>query len=82
MSKRDGDTYGARCRTTHPSSSFFDTGIVHVPHDRWIRTYTEESIRDLLKDFDITFIERTHYTLSGPFEWAMGDVTIQRTDCL
>ena len=57
--------------------AFFETGIVHVPHDRWIRTYTEESIRELLKEFNITFIQRSHYTLSGPFEWAMGDATIE-----
>ncbi len=57
--------------------AFLDTGIVHVPHDRWIRTYTEDDIRDLLKDFQIRFLQRSHYTLSGPFEWAMGDVDIE-----
>lgn len=56
--------------------AFLDTGIVHVPHDRWIRTYTEDAIRELLQDFDILLLQRSHYTLSGPFEWAMGDVSI------
>ena len=39
----------ARDVAPHTLQAFFDTGIVHVPHDRWIRTYTEQSIRELLK---------------------------------
>ena len=66
----------ARDVAPHTLDSFLETGIVHVPHDRWIRTYTESEIRDLLHDFDILFLQRSHYTLSGPFEWAMGDVDI------
>ena len=53
----------ARDVAPHTLETFFNDGIVHVPHDRWIRTYTEESIRQLLKDFTITFIQRSHYTL-------------------
>ena len=56
--------------------AFLEEGIVHVPHDRWIRTYTEETIRELLQQFNIIEIQRSHYTLSGPFEWAMGDVDL------
>jgi len=67
----------ARDVAPHTLDAFLDTGIVHVPHDRWIRTYTEDDIRDLLKDFQIHFLQRSHYTLSGPFEWAMGDVDIE-----
>lgn len=56
--------------------AFLNEEAVHVPNDRWIRTYTEESIRELLKDYNILKIQRSHYTLSGPFEWAMGDVDV------
>ena len=57
--------------------AFLNEEAVHVPNDRWIRTYTEESIRTLLKNHDILKIQRSHYTLSGPFEWAMGDVGVE-----
>lgn len=67
----------ARDVGAHTLDAFLNGDVVHVPHDRWIRTYTEESFRKLLKNFDIQWIQRSHYTLSGPFEWAMGDVDIQ-----
>ena len=57
--------------------AFFDTGIVHVPHDRWIRTYTEEQIRRELQDFDIILLQPSHYSLSGPFEMIVGQQNIE-----
>ena len=54
--------------------SFLDGHPIHVPNDRWIRTYTEQNLRDLLSDFTILDLQRSHYTLSGPFEWSMGEV--------
>ena len=53
-------------------SSFF-TGIVHVPGDVWVRTYTEEDFRQLLSPLDIVAFQPSHYALSGPFELAAGD---------
>ena len=57
--------------------SFLDGSPIHVPNDRWIRTFTEQSLRELLKDFNILSIQRSHYTLSGPFEWSMGDTNAE-----
>mgnify|MGYP006212294213 FL=1 len=51
--------------------SFF-TGIVHVPGDVWVRTYTEEDFRGLLAPLDIVQLLPSHYALSGPFELASG----------
>ena len=58
-------------------SSFLETGIIHVPHDRWIRTYTKEELITLLKDFDIVSIQPSHYSLSGPFEMIVGQRSIE-----
>ena len=52
--------------------SFLHSGIVHVPHDRWIKTYAEEELRQLLAPFDLLKIQPSHYTLSGPFENIVG----------
>ena len=52
--------------------SFLHSGIVHVPHDRWIKTYTEEELQELLAPFNILQIQPSHYTLSGPFENIVG----------
>ena len=57
--------------------AFLETGIVHVPHDRWVRTFTEESIRTLLSDFKIIKIQPSHYSLSGPFELMIGEPNIE-----
>ena len=56
--------------------AFLKTGIIHVPHDRWIRTYTEDSIRHLLKEFKILAIQPSHYSLSGPFEMMVGEPSL------
>jgi len=52
--------------------AFFNDGIVHVPHDRWIRTYTHDSLKKLLSDFSSVEIQPSHYAFSGPFEMATG----------
>ena len=52
--------------------AFFNDGIVHIPHDRWIRTYTKRSIQELLAKLNIIEIVPSHYALSGPFEMAAG----------
>ena len=49
--------------------AFLHTGIVHVPNDRWIRTYTQEDIYTLLRHFTILKMQPSHYSFSGPFEW-------------
>lgn len=52
--------------------SFFSDGIIHVPHDRWIRTYTKEDVIELLSHFSSVQIQPSHYAFSGPFEMATG----------
>ena len=52
--------------------AFFGDGVVHVPHDRWIRTYTEENLRELLSPFSSVKLQPSHYAFSGPFEMAAG----------
>ena len=49
-------------------------GVVHVPGDRWVRTFTPEAIRALLADFSITELVYTHFIPSGPFEAVAGDL--------
>ena len=53
-------------------SAFLHSGVVHVPHDRWIRTYTKEGLKELLSPFTLLNIQPSHYTLSGPFENIVG----------
>ncbi len=48
--------------------SMREDGVVHVPGDRWVQTYTEESLRMLLEGWEILDIEPSHYVLSGPLE--------------
>ena len=43
-------------------------GIIHLPGDRWVQTYTETSLRALLSDWEIVQLVPTHYVLSGPLE--------------
>ena len=52
--------------------SFLDGDVVHVPRDRWIRTYDRKELETLLSDFVIIGIRPSHYALSGPFELAAG----------
>jgi len=55
----------------------FNHGIVHVPGDRWVRTFTEKEFRALLEGMDVKLFEPSHYVLSGPFEAAAGAVDLQ-----
>ena len=56
--------------------AFLETGIVHIPHDRWIRTFTREQIEELLSEFEILKIQPSHYSLSGPFEHMLDAITL------
>lgn len=53
-------------------------GVVHVPRDRWVRTYGEADVRALLADWEIIALVPTHYVLSGPFEVAAGDPSLEQ----
>ncbi len=51
-------------------------GVVHVPGDRWIRTFDREELEDLLAGWEILQLRPTHYVPSGPFEAAAGPVDL------
>ncbi len=57
---------------------FFGEGIVHVPGDRWVRTYEEADVRAILRDagFELAALRPSHYALSGPFEQAAGALEV------
>ncbi len=57
--------------------SLFDGSPVYAPCDRWVRTYDEPTLRDLLRGFEILEILPTHYASSGPFESAAGANTLE-----
>jgi len=52
-------------------------GVVHVDGDRWVKTYTEESLRHALRSMDVVDVRPSHYVLSGPFEAAAGDMSLE-----
>ena len=53
-------------------------GIVHVPGDRWVRTFEAEDFRALLsRRFDLALLEPAHYGLSGAFEATAGPLDVE-----
>ena len=58
--------------------AFLGDGIVHVPGDRWVRTYSEEMVRELLKDMEIVEVVPSHFAFSGPFENMVGPMDYER----
>ncbi|MEL6344432.1 MAG: class I SAM-dependent methyltransferase [Myxococcota bacterium] len=62
----------AMAADAHPGSiDAFFTGVVHVPGDVWVQTYTETHFRELLAPhFEIRTLLPSHYAFSGPFEIA------------
>lgn len=55
--------------------AFLGDGILHVPGDRWVRTYPREAFEALLGAWSIEELVPTHYVYSGAFEEAAGPVT-------
>lgn len=52
-------------------------GTVHVPGDRWVRTYEREAFRTLLEDggFSVDSLQPTHYGPGGPLARVVGGAT-------
>ncbi len=55
--------------------AFLTDGVVHVPGDRWVRTYTAEALRALLSGFEEVSLVPAHYAHSGPLEQAAGPMS-------
>jgi len=51
-------------------------GVVHVPGDRWVRTYTASAVRALFSDWTLECLLPTHYATSGPFELVAGELEL------
>ena len=43
-------------------------GRIHIQGDRWVQTYSESTLRQLLADWEIVDLCPSHYVLSGPLE--------------
>lgn len=54
-------------------------GLVNVEGDRWVQTYEQSELRDLLTAYEIELVKPTHYVLSGPFEEASGCQQLEPT---
>jgi len=59
-------------------NALLEDGVVHVPGDRWIKTYEKRELEALLEDWEILSLVPTHYVSSGPFEAAAGDMDLQK----
>ncbi len=54
-------------------------GVVHVPGDMWVQTFTQEDLVDLFgDDWQIEELIPTHYIPSGPFEAAAGELELDQ----
>ena len=51
-------------------------GLLHVPGDRWVRTYDQPALQALFEGWSIELCLQTHYTTSGPFELAAGELDL------
>ena len=63
------------CQDTPPATvdAWLDDGVVHVPGDRWVRTFERADFESLLlRYFDIEEMIPSHYGYSGAFEAAAG----------
>jgi SAM-dependent methyltransferase len=58
--------------------AFLTDGIVHAPGDRWVRTFTEESLRSLLAEAELVEVIPSHFAFSGPFENIVGSLDAER----
>ncbi len=53
-------------------------GVLAVPGDRFVRTYTRDTFRDLLAGWQVEKMVMSHFVLSGPFEVVAGEVDLPR----
>lgn len=72
----------AMAADVHPETieSFLSDGIVHVPGDRWVRTFTGDGLRGALESagFQMVGLQPSHFAFSGPFEECAGPMDVER----
>ena len=51
-------------------------GAIHVPGDKWVRTYDEAAFRAALAGWTVEELVPTHYIPCGPFETAAGPLSV------
>jgi SAM-dependent methyltransferase len=52
-------------------------GPLLMPGDRFVRTFSEARLRDLLQGWELLLLKPSHYVLSGPFEQAAGPLGLE-----
>jgi len=72
----------AMAADVHPATidAFLEDGVVHVPGDRWVRTFTGEDLRTVLETsgFEVVALQASHFAFSGPFEECAGPMDAER----
>lgn len=58
--------------------ALFGDGVVHVPGDRFVRTYTEAELRRLFSAWTLETLAPSHYVLGGPFQQVAGELDRER----
>ncbi len=54
--------------------ALLEDGVLHIPGDRYVRTFDEVDVRALFQGWALPTLERSHYVLSGPLQQLAGDV--------
>lgn len=71
----------AMANDVHPETidAFLTDGIVHVPGDRWVRTFTGAALSSLLEEagLEVVDLHPSHYAFSGPFESAAAALDLE-----
>jgi hypothetical protein len=57
-------------------SALLGDGVVHVPGDRYVRTFDKDDLLALLDGWTVEECVATHYILSGPFEGVAGPMGV------
>jgi SAM-dependent methyltransferase len=55
--------------------ALFGDGVVHVPGDRFVRTFEEADVRALFADWTLERLVPTHFVFGGPLQQVAGPLT-------
>ena len=57
--------------------ALFGDGVVHVPGDRFVRTFEEADVRALFADWTLERLEPTHFVFGGPLQQVAGPLDFE-----